>query len=68
MSVGSKIRMLRDIQKLSQKKLAVMSNLAQPTIARYELDLVSPSNNNAITIAKALNVDIEYLLNEERND
>ena len=62
MSLFSKnLRYLRDKNKLSQNKLAEMANVNQTTIARWENEEVSPSLDNILDVANALNVSVANL-------
>ena len=62
MSLFSKnLKFLREKNKLSQNKLAELANLNQTTIARWENEEISPSLDNIIDVANALNVSIANL-------
>lgn len=62
MSIFSKnLKFLREQKKLSQNKLAELSNVNQTTIARWETEEISPSLDNVYDLSLALNVSISDL-------
>lgn len=62
MSYFSKnLKFLREQRKLSQNKLAELSNVNQTTIARWESEEISPSLDNIYDVANVLNVSIADL-------
>ena len=62
MSYFSKnLKFLREQKKLSQNKLAELSNVNQTTIARWESEEISPSLDNIYDVADVLNVSIADL-------
>lgn len=62
MSFFSKnLKFLREQRKLSQNKLAELSNVNQTTIARWESEEISPSLDNIYDVSLALNVPIADL-------
>lgn len=62
MSYFSKnLKFLREQKKLSQNKLAELSNVNQTTIARWESEEISPSLDNIYDVAEVLNVSIADL-------
>lgn len=61
------VKSLRERQKLSQNKLAELSNVNQTTIARWENGEISPSLDNMIDLAKALKVNIADLVGADLN-
>lgn len=69
MGTGEKIRSIRKCQGLTQKELGIRSGIAEPTIRRYELGKLNPKLSTIKKIAKALNVEVESLidLKEERD-
>ena len=58
------LKYLREQKRLSQNKLAELTGVNQTTIARWENNEVSPSLDNIYDLAKALNVDIASLTEE----
>jgi transcriptional regulator with XRE-family HTH domain len=62
MSYFSKnLKFLREQRKLSQNKLAELSDVNQTTIARWESEEISPSLDNIYDVANVLNVSIADL-------
>lgn len=62
MSYFSKnLKFLREQSKLSQNKLAELSNVNQTTIARWENEEISPSLDNIYDVADVLKVSIADL-------
>ena len=66
MSIGSKVRKFRNINNLSQNLLAEMADVSQSMIQSLESDKNIPDAIHLNRIAKALNVDINELLSDER--
>lgn len=54
--------------KLSQNKLAELSNVNQTTIARWESEEISPSLDNIYDVANVLNVSIANLTRRDLTD
>ena len=66
MSIFSKnLKFLREQRKLSQNKLAELSNVNQTTIARWENEEISPSLDNIYDVALALNISIADLAGKD---
>lgn len=66
MSIFSKnLKFLREQKKLSQNKLAELSNVNQTTIARWESEEISPSLDNIYDLSLALNVPIADLTGKD---
>lgn len=62
MSLFSKnLKFLREKNKLSQNKLAELANVNQTTIARWENEEISPSLDNILDVADALNISVANL-------
>lgn len=59
------LKYLRNLKNFSQSKLGEMAKVNQTTIARWENDEVSPSLDNIYDLAKALNVEISDLTDED---
>lgn len=59
---SNNVKLLREQKHLSQNKLAELANVNQTTIARWENDEISPSLDNIIDLANALNVSIGDLV------
>lgn len=63
-SVGDRIRKLRKEHKLSQKEVAIKTNLSEQTIANYEKGKYLPPLENAEAIAKIFSVSGYSLLGQ----
>lgn len=66
MTVGEKISFRRKQLGLSQRALAKLSGVAQPTISAIESSTKAPSTVTVSMIAKALNVQASDLLDDEK--
>ena len=62
MTLGSKLKQTRQKKNLSQIKLSKLSKVPQTTISNIERDICSPTINTLKALAKALKVEITYLL------
>ena len=54
--------MARKAAGFNQRELAAMCNLSAMAISKYERDLMMPQSSALISISKALQVGIEFLL------
>lgn len=61
-----RLKEIRKAKKISQLKLAMVLNMNQNTISRYETGDREPGINDLIKIADYFNVSVDYLL--ERTD
>lgn len=61
-SVGESVRILRELQELSQGKLAELTGIAQSTISAIENDRINLGVERAKTIARALRCHPAVLL------
>lgn len=69
MSYFSKnLKFLREQRKLSQNKLAELSNVNQTTIARWESEEISPSLDNIYDVTNILNISIADLTGRDLTD
>lgn len=62
MSIGTRIRSLREKQGLTQRELAEKMQTAQKNVSAYENDVTIPSATMLKSIAVALETDANYLL------
>lgn len=62
MTIGEKIKRCRKENKISQAKLAELSGRSKSSIEKYESGSITPSLEAIKSIAKALNVKLEYLV------
>lgn len=65
MSFASKLRILRNENKMTQEEVAARLNLARSTIAGYETKDRQPSHEKLTAIADFFHVTVDYLLEEE---
>ena len=68
MSIGKNVRKYRKIKGLTLRKLGEASTLAESTISDIENDKSMPSIKALTRIAKALGVDLDYLLKEDGDE
>ncbi len=66
MDIGEKIKEGRKLKRLSQNALATYVGVEQHTVSRWENNLVSPSYENLIVIAKVLNKPIAWFFGETK--
>ena len=57
-----RLRELREARNENQQKLAVLLNVSQTMISRYELGQATPDVSMLITLSRHYNVSIDYLL------
>ena len=60
--LADNIRIERARKKISQQRLAILSNVASDTISKIERQVANPTLETLISIALALNVDLNTLL------
>jgi len=68
MELGERIKRLRQERGWSQGQLAEKVNVHQKQISGYERNTHSPSTDLLVRIAQALNVSLDYLVFEGRED
>ena len=66
MKFSDKVFYLRQKNKLTQVELAERTNVKQSTIQAYESGRAKPMTNTAIQLAKVLGVDVNDLMNDEK--
>ena len=54
-SVGESVRIIRELQELSQNQLALLTNIPQSTLSAIENDRINLGVERAKTLAHALN-------------
>lgn len=59
--LGNNIKQLRKSKGLSQENIAILLNITQPAIVRYEKGIVNISVSNLYKIAKKFNISINNL-------
>jgi transcriptional regulator with XRE-family HTH domain len=65
MSLGSRIRQVRSLSGLSQKDVASKSGITVSFLSQVERDITLPSLKSLINIARALDIKINQLFEEE---
>lgn len=65
MSIGDKIRKVREAKGLSQKQVALSLGMDQAQYSRIENGKTDPSFSNVTKIAKALGVDLSELFKSD---
>lgn len=68
MNIGENIKKARESKKISQDKLAKLSNMPRTSLGRYERGERTPNIDILNKIANALGVNITDLLSENTND
>lgn len=66
MKFSDKVFYLRQKNKLTQVELAKRTNVKQSTIQAYESGRAKPMINTAIQLAKVLGVNVDDLMNDEK--
>lgn len=65
---SDKVKEAREIMDLSQGVLAEKVGVSQRSITAYETGTATPRGGTARKLARALNVSVDYLLNEDIDD
>ena len=65
MNWSEKVKDLMNQQGLNQKQLSKKSGITEPSVCRYLKGERKPRLDIIVNFAKALNVDVEYLLDED---
>ncbi len=68
MTLGEKIKSLRSDVGLTQKQLAVLTNIPRTSISTWELDKSIPSTEALFALADALQCTVDYLIGRETDD
>lgn len=61
-SIGNKIRILRQNKKFTQEKLAEKSDMTQQHISKIEQGIVEPTYETVYRLAEALDVSVDTLI------
>lgn len=64
-SFGEKVKEAREIMDMSQATLGEKVGVSQRSITAYETDNAKPRGGTVRKLARALNVSIDYLLNDD---
>ena len=67
MKFSDKVYYLRMKKKLTQTELAGLAHITQSTVQAYESGRAKPLYNTMLSLAKALDVDVNDLMNDERS-
>lgn len=62
MNIGKKIRMLRESKNYTLDELSEISEIAKPTLSKYENNHNDPGAANLIKLADVFNVTVDSLL------
>lgn len=68
MNFGEKLKSVRLALNLSQSELAEKTGISERSLYTYEQLGILPRGNNLRKLAEALNVSVNYLLDEEETD
>lgn len=66
MKFSNKVKYLRIKHGYTQLELAELTNITQPALQAYEAGKAKPLKNTAIQLAKVLGVDVDDLMNDEK--
>lgn len=61
MTIGEKIKELRNVNRMSQEKIAEMLDVSRQAVSKWETGQSMPTTENLIAIAKIFNVPLEQL-------
>ena len=65
MSIGNKIKQLREENNMTQKEIAEILEVEPGTISKYESNLIEPNIKSLIKLSDAFQVTIDELIKEE---
>lgn len=68
MTIGEKIKSLRQAKKLSQRAMAKDLNITNPTISMWENGIRNPDTHTLTELSKYFNVPISYFFEDQKND
>jgi transcriptional regulator with XRE-family HTH domain len=68
MSIGIRIRELRNQKRLTQAELGTMVGLTYVQIGRYEIGKAEPASIMLSKLAKELDTTADYLVSDDDND
>ncbi|MGB2578194.1 transcriptional regulator with XRE-family HTH domain [Elusimicrobium simillimum] len=68
MNIGDKIRKARNELNLTQRQLADLAKIAQPTLAKWEANKGGISKKNIEKLAKALGKDYKYFYEDNTSE
>ena len=67
MSIGKKIKYLRELKGMTQEELANLLYVSKQAVSKWEKGVTLPDIENIIRLCELFNVDINYLLDLEFN-
>ena len=62
MTVGERIRLVRQSRDMTRRELGKRSGIAEPTIRRYEIGNLHPKYETLLKLSKALDCNVQFLL------
>ena len=65
---SNKIKELRKLNHITQKKLGELLNISDRAISKWESDLSRPSGQNLLSLAKIFKVPVEYFFDTDADD
>lgn len=68
LSIGNRIRLLREKKNLSGKDLALKMEISQPSLSKLESDKKSIDANEVRKLTEIFNVTADYILGIENSD
>ena len=68
MSIGGRIKMLRQAERLTQEEAAVSLGIKRSSYANWEIDRNEPGADELKRIAKRFGVSVDYLLSGKPSD
>lgn len=66
--VGEKIRLVRERKTLTLRQVAQQAGVSESLISQIERNKVSPAIDTLLSIADALDIDLEYLFSDYRRE
>ncbi|MDX9826343.1 MAG: XRE family transcriptional regulator [Spirochaetia bacterium] len=66
--VGEKIRMVRERKALTLRQVALEAGVSESLVSQIERNKVSPAIDTLLSIADALDLDLEYLFTDYRRE
>jgi len=63
--LGDKLKELRKERRISQQKVSYRTHISPVQLSRYENGKTMPNFQNLVKIAKALEVPLEYFLEDD---
>lgn len=62
MSIGARLRQIRNQQKLSQDQIGEICEVSKGMVSQWESDTVTPPTDRIIKLQKQLNFSVDWLL------